>query len=225
MIGTVGGVLLSAPVFILFGDPLAEGGLALGLLVVAQPIAYLLTALGLVAAVHPRSLRLLRGVRSPRGRHALGGVGLGVGGFVLSNVVVASAAVWLLQQAGLDLPPVQETFEAAAADATALPYLVIGAVLLAPIAEELVFRGVLYPALARRVPRGAAMWLSAAVFAVVHGAGADALGNVLLMLIILPFGVLLAWGYERTGTLLVPVAAHVVFNAISVSQLALTAQA
>lgn len=217
--GTAAGIVLALPVFQVFGDPLAEGGTGLGLLILVQPVAYVLAVLVVVGVAQPSALRWLAGVRRPRVRDAVGGAALGVGGFVIANIAVATAVVWVLERAGREVPPTQETFQAAAADVDALPFLLVGAVLLAPIAEELVFRGVVYPALARRLPRSAAMWLSAVVFAVVHAAGPETVGNVVVVAVILPFGALLAWGYERSGTLLVPIVAHVVFNAISVSQL------
>src|SRR5262249_15158267 len=59
--------------------------------------------------------------------------------------------------------------------ATGLPtlgtlLLAIGSVLLGPLAEELLFRGLLLPWLERLFPARTALWISAAIFAAQHSA-------------------------------------------------------
>lgn len=81
-------------------------------------------------------------------------------------------------------------------------------ILLAPLAEELLFRGVLYPAVKRFGYPRAALWSSSAVFALIHF-------NVAIFLPLLLLAVLLVWLYEKTDNLLAPIAAHVAFNAIN----------
>jgi membrane protease YdiL (CAAX protease family) len=89
----------------------------------------------------------------------------------------------------------------------------------APVAEELLFRGVLFKGLrdglrARfgRAPAvGLAAVLSGSVFGALHlGGGQDAFIPVLVAL-----GVLLALAYEWSGTLYVPIAIHALNNAIA----------
>jgi membrane protease YdiL (CAAX protease family) len=85
-----------------------------------------------------------------------------------------------------------------------VPFL-LGAVVLAPFCEEVVFRGVVYGALRRHLGKGLAIPLSAAFFAGVHFYLHGALPLFVL-------GMLLAWTYERTGTLVAPIAFHAAFN-------------
>ena len=76
-----------------------------------------------------------------------------------------------------------------------------------PLAEELFFRGVLYGALRQRNSRIVSMLISGAVFALVHT-------NHVGFLPILALGSLLAFVYERTGSLLAPIAIHIVHNSL-----------
>jgi len=81
-------------------------------------------------------------------------------------------------------------------------------ILLAPIAEELLFRGVLYPAVKQRGYPRLAFFGTAALFGAIH----------LSLAIFLPLTVLallLNWLYEKTDNLLAPIAAHVTFNTIN----------
>jgi membrane protease YdiL (CAAX protease family) len=82
-------------------------------------------------------------------------------------------------------------------------------VVLAPIFEELVFRGCLYASLRRRLAALPANLLSSAVFAVAHPYMLS-LPNVMII------GVLSAYAYERTRSLRVPVAFHILWNLLGV---------
>jgi hypothetical protein len=82
----------------------------------------------------------------------------------------------------------------------------LGTVLFAPVFEEIVFRGLLYATLRRRLAWPVAAAVSAGIFAIAHGYGAAGFGSVFVS------GLLWAIAYERTGSLLPNVAAHVVNN-------------
>jgi membrane protease YdiL (CAAX protease family) len=88
--------------------------------------------------------------------------------------------------------------------------LALGAVsiVLAPIAEEALFRGIFYPAVKRLgYPRLA--WVGTSIlFAAIHL-------NVMTFLPLLVLALGLVALYERTGNLLAPIAAHACFNAIN----------
>ena len=73
--------------------------------------------------------------------------------------------------------------------------------LLAPFAEEVFFRGFIYGALRKRFPVRGAMLASAAIFAAMHG-------DPGVIIPIFVTGFLLAWVYERTGSVWPAVAAH-----------------
>jgi membrane protease YdiL (CAAX protease family) len=83
----------------------------------------------------------------------------------------------------------------------------IGAVVVAPIAEEAFFRGLLQTFLAGVVrSRWLAIGLTAVAFGIVHFSQP----HVIPALIVL--GLLIGYAYERTGTLVVPVLIHAGFN-------------
>ena len=80
----------------------------------------------------------------------------------------------------------------------------------APLTEELVFRGVLYPALRTRLGTGWAVLVSAVIFAAIHP-----LWRWTFFLPVSQFlgGLIFAWSYEKTRTLVYPVVFHVIGNA------------
>ena len=79
-------------------------------------------------------------------------------------------------------------------------------VILAPLFEELVFRGLLFAILRRRFRFLPAALISAAIFGLAHGYGVIGLISVCWS------GVLWAWIYERTGSLGPGILAHAVNN-------------
>ncbi|MHC4249705.1 MAG: lysostaphin resistance A-like protein [Planctomycetota bacterium] len=89
-----------------------------------------------------------------------------------------------------------------------MPWLV-SALVVAPLVEEFVFRGVLYPALRTRTGRAAAIFLSAAVFAAAH-----LLWSWKLFVPWTQFlgGIVFAWAYERTRSLVFPALFHLAGN-------------
>jgi membrane protease YdiL (CAAX protease family) len=100
--------------------------------------------------------------------------------------------------------------------ATAL--LVIGAVLVAPILEEITFRGLLQTGLRQRwpiLPRWGVVILASAIFAVVHAPAVA--WEALPALFVLGLG--MGWLYEASGSLLPPVLLHAGFNALNVALL------
>jgi hypothetical protein len=83
---------------------------------------------------------------------------------------------------------------------------ILDAVVVTPVFEEIVFRGLLFATLRRRFGTGAAAVLSAAIFAIAHGYG------VLGFAAVFWSGLLWAFAYERTGSLLPSMAAHAADN-------------
>jgi membrane protease YdiL (CAAX protease family) len=79
-------------------------------------------------------------------------------------------------------------------------------VVLTPVFEEIVFRGLLFATLRRRFGTGTAAVLSASIFAIAHGYG------VLGFAAVFWSGLLWAYAYERTGSLLPSMAAHAADN-------------
>ena len=82
------------------------------------------------------------------------------------------------------------------------------AVVLAPVVEEILFRGVLYPAIKQRGYPRCALFGTSLLFAAIHGS--------LMTLVPLFFlAAVFVWLYERTGTLAAPIAAHSFFNTVN----------
>lgn len=87
-------------------------------------------------------------------------------------------------------------------------YFAVIAVLLAPIVEEVFFRGVLYTAVKQAgFPRGA-LWGSSLFFALIHA-------NVMTFIPLTVLALVLVWLYEKTGNLLSCIAAHAFFNLVN----------
>ena len=81
----------------------------------------------------------------------------------------------------------------------------IATVFIAPLGEEIIFRGILYPWAKRKFPQQAALWGTAILFGAIHF-------NLSSFLPLVMLAVVLVWLYEYTGNLLAPIAVHVVFN-------------
>lgn len=82
------------------------------------------------------------------------------------------------------------------------------AIVMAPVIEELLFRGVFYPTIKSRGYPRVALWGTSVMFALVHY-------NLLTFLPLTLLALILAWLYERTGNLLAPIMAHSCFNTIN----------
>lgn len=194
----------------------------LGLLIVVSPLA-----LGLITVVWMQA-RYRAGLAAlwPVGRRRLAdvGVGLGVGlaAFVVLQQVVLRAVLIVLETLDVDLPTVQDTFRVVAQDRATAPLLVLSALVLAPVAEELLFRSVLFRGLRARRGFWVAALTSAAAFTLPHlGDGSGPLADLIVVVGILPLGVLFAGLMERRRSLLACVVAHATYNAGGVAVLLL----
>ena len=98
--------------------------------------------------------------------------------------------------------------------------LVAISVFLAPIVEEVLFRGLVFGALAAR-HRAAAWIVSVLVFSVYHvWQFAVSSGSLLVLIsaaLYVPSSLAFNWCYERSGTIWAPIALHMLSNAISLS--------
>jgi len=118
-------------------------------------------------------------------------------------------SVQVMRGVGLD-PAEQPALMALRNSGSVGPLIAMGLVtiLLAPVAEEILFRGVLYR-VARQFgfPR-IALWSSSVLFAAIHF-------NVAAFPSLLLLALLLVWLYEKSGNLLAPIVAHMTFNSIN----------
>ena len=179
--------------------------LGAAVLLFATQAAMLLVSWFLV--FRPRALEALPSLpgRDPAGA-LLAGFGWGIPAW-FGATLASAGVVLLLESLGIDAEP------QAAEQAIALvdPWLVVVAVvILAPIAEEIFFRGVVFNAWLREGGRRWAFFGSSALFALIH------ISLVALVPIFL-LGLALAWIYRRTGNLLAPIAMHATVNGISVA--------
>lgn len=113
---------------------------------------------------------------------------------------------WAIGKALPSLPP-PEAVQTLQLAGTWLPRLVLGVVtiLLAPVAEEVLFRGILYPWLKQFGYPRLALWTAALAFAAVHL-------NLFTFVPLALLAVALTVLYERTDNLLAPITAHALFN-------------
>ncbi len=94
-------------------------------------------------------------------------------------------------------------------------YIILGAVVIAPIAEECCFRGFLYTSLRRWGGCAAATVASALLFGAIHASLAQMLPLTL-------FGIVQCIAYEKVRSLWLPIAVHMLFNSSSLIATALT---
>ncbi len=148
--------------------------------------------------------------RNNTGRCLLLGLGTGLG-LVLIAMVLAWLTSVLLQAFGDQVEPQKLVTliakEAAKPNQTAaLFFFVVMAVAFAPVAEELLFRGILYPALKQIGHPCVAAIGTALLFALFHV-------NLLTFASLTVIALVLTALYEYTDNLLAPITAHAVFNA------------
>jgi membrane protease YdiL (CAAX protease family) len=84
----------------------------------------------------------------------------------------------------------------------------VATIFIAPMGEEIIFRGILYPAIKRTSRRQLALWSTALLFGAIHANLASFVPLTLL-------AVVLVWLYEYTGNLLACFAVHGLFNAVN----------
>jgi uncharacterized protein len=137
----------------------------------------------------------------------LWGAGLLLAAFPL--ILASSAVVSSLMHTDpqKDSQPIMELFEHVAEPSKRIPIILL-AVVIAPLAEEFVFRGFLYGVLKRYAGALPALMFSGISFALIH----------LHLPSLLPLFVLacvLTFAYELSGSLLVPMAIHALFNSVT----------
>lgn len=94
-------------------------------------------------------------------------------------------------------------------DPVMLVCMSFAALVVAPICEEVIFRGYCYPVLKKYGGSITAMVTTSLVFACAHG-------NLPSALLLFLLGMLLVYSYERANSLWAPVAIHFLFNAATV---------
>lgn len=147
----------------------------------------------------------------PLGRNAPAALGLRPVGWrpVVFAVLGTTVLSFAVSQLGPQPEGVKQVTEGIQGTARVLQTLaVLG--LLAPIVEELVFRGLFYGWLAGRWNNLVAFVLSSLAFAAAHT-------EPLHILLVLPLGFWFGWLRWRTGSLVPTIVAHIINNTIAVS--------
>ena len=133
------------------------------------------------------------------------GVALALGVAIVGRVLSTGWGV-AISLLGFEPPAELDVTALMPTDALGIVLLVALVVIIGPVVEEIIFRGALYPAIRARTGAGLAMVLSGIVFGLIH---------VDLLWLVVPtalLGIALAWLYERTRSLWVPILCHAVFN-------------
>lgn len=126
----------------------------------------------------------------------------GVGTCILVNNLLTISRLELI------FPGVAQVNNALYAPSIWIQLLAMGFVI--PIAEELIFRGLVFRRFRDIVSYRTAAWLSAALFGIFHG-------NLVQGIYALALGYMMAWVFEQFGTILAPVLFHMAANLCSVS--------
>ncbi|MDX1620707.1 MAG: type II CAAX endopeptidase family protein [Nitriliruptorales bacterium] len=201
-------ILIFAPL-LAAGFELGNGVPSLLVLIATQ----LVIGGGIVAWLAARgslSWRVLGPIRPRPGRHVPVGLGVGALGFMLVTVTVMVAD----QLFGPFEAPSQQLLETTTSGGLLATLLgVVIAVVLAPIVEETIFRGVLFQALHRRLGYWWAVALSGAMFSAVH----VEITQWALRLALFLLGAWFAIALRRWGSLLVPIMGHAVFNGVAIA--------
>ena len=187
---------------------LGEGELTLtGAVVLLTSTQAALLLVSWLFVIRPRALAFaLPLLGSDRARALLAGIGWGVVAWLVASAATL-AMVALFERLGVAAEPQA----AEQAIATLEPWLVVVAVVvIAPIAEEVFFRGVAFNAWLAERGRRFAYIASALLFAAIHT-------SLISLLPIFLLGLALAWVYRRTRSLVAPIAMHATVNGISVT--------
>ncbi|MDO4454504.1 MAG: type II CAAX endopeptidase family protein [Eubacteriales bacterium] len=124
------------------------------------------------------------------------------------GVAASQALTWFLNVIGVTQYFSNETQEALFAGNIFVQ--ILGAGIFAPIAEELIFRGLTYQRMKRMAGMGWAMILSSVLFAVYHG-------NPIQMMYTFPLALLLCTVYEKCGSIKGPIVLHMAANLVAVA--------
>lgn len=146
----------------------------------------------------------------PLGRHAPSALGLRLVGWrpIVFAVLGTTILSFVVSQLGPQPEGVKQVTEGLQGVKALQTLIVLG--LLAPVAEELVFRGLFYGWLAGRWSNLVAFIVSSLAFAAAHA-------EPLHILLVLPLGFWFGWLRWRTGSLVPTIVAHIINNTIAVS--------
>ena len=176
--------------------------------------------IGVGAFLHYRGLRLVPALGLDRlgpGRVIGWSLGLVVLAFIFAGA--ANLVTLAVMQGKAEQQPLVNLFRDVARrnDMVAMAKIFFAGVILAPVAEEFIFRGFFYGVGKRYLGPLAGGFASALLFAAFH-LSLTAVGGLFVL------AVCLTLAYERTGSLLVPIGMHALFNFTSLGVVWLSAK-
>lgn len=155
-------------------------------------------------------------------------VGMGVAGWcvsypsvILITLLASAASSWLWGEGRVEQVAVKQ-LELTIGDTPLLIAMVVAVVFLVPVVEEILFRGFLQNLIKRYINRMWAIVITAALFALLHFATSQGIGNVQLIVSLFVLSLFLGFIYERERTIWAPITLHISFNAFSVFMILLT---
>ncbi len=177
----------------------------------AQGVAFVATAIFFASRVSkPRAWHF--GLRGTRFGPALGWAALGMLCFYVITIVYGA-----LVQPDAE----QETVEALGGDEGTFGLIIAGLMVIAvaPVLEEIFFRGFFYRALRSRLSIWVAAGLDGLLFGIIHYSG-DGVDGLLILPPLALLGVIFCLVYERTGSLFPVIGMHAFNNAVAYTVLA-----
>lgn len=201
------GTMLTGTIMVAIFDPELETPAARNAAQLAVALSLIGTALGFALFDTRGKLQEAFAKLGLGSRVALGALGLAVLAWFV-YILLAGILTPLLQ------PDQEDVTRELGTDKDELGSVAVAAFLIviaAPLSEELFFRGFMFAGLRRSM----SLWPAAVIAAVVWGSLHLGAGNIGVAVQLAIFGVVLAWLYERTGTLWAPVFAHTINNTIA----------
>jgi membrane protease YdiL (CAAX protease family) len=139
------------------------------------------------------------------------GVGVYIA-FILLSIIMQSAGLEAWLESRLGEPQhqqiVKDMINAVRVERKLI--LILGTCIIAPLAEEVIFRGYLYPVVKRYTEPAFAAIITGIIFGAIHG-------NIWAVIPLSIFGILLAVLYELSGSIWSCILCHALFNSINVA--------
>lgn len=181
---------------------------------VLQSVFFHWTILGFVVIVLRRrrwTINQAFGLRLPGARQRVGQGLLFYLAMLPPGLLIHLFYQWLLRESGYQ-PDLQEVMILLGSEMSPWlkGYLLLLGIALAPVAEEMLFRGLGFTLLARRFGAPTAVAASAVIFALMH----LHIGSFVLLSLL---GAAFAAAYLYSGSLLVPIVMHASFNVVNIA--------
>lgn len=175
--------------------------------------------------IYSQDTKLFRGIWSPKKQipnHPTEfDFGIGAASWLLAFPVASVVAEFVdrIIQSVFGLSHYEQTavqfVKAAAGAPFALIFAFFAVIIMAPLIEEFLFRGILQTYLKKRVGAISAILLSAFTFSLFHFSPGQGMGNISLITALFILGCFLGFLYERQKSLWASIGLHMTFNAIS----------